>query len=77
MRTPQAEQAYQMCRVVMAARDYSRIGQITGEPGTGKSALTNWLSDEFGAVRIECWAGMNDKRTDGAPVGTKSDHDRL
>ncbi len=61
VKTPQAEQAYQMCDVVMNTRQYSRVGQITGEPGTGKSALTMWLEEQFGGVRIECWAGMGDK----------------
>ena len=61
VKTPQAEQAYQMCKVVMETRQYSRVGQITGDPGTGKSSLTKWLEQEFGGVRIECWAGMGDK----------------
>jgi type II secretory pathway predicted ATPase ExeA len=61
VKTPQADQAYQMSKVVLGARQYSRVGQITGEPGTGKSALTMWLAEQFGGVRIECWAGMGDK----------------
>ncbi|MCF6432633.1 ATP-binding protein [Leisingera sp. MMG026] len=61
VKTPLAEQAHQMCQVVLTARKYSRAGQIVGDPGTGKSSLTDWLAEEFGGVRIECWAGMGDK----------------
>lgn len=61
VRTPQAEQAHQMCQVVLGARQYARVGQITGDPGTGKSTLTTWLAETFGGIRIECWAGMGDK----------------
>jgi len=61
VKTPQADHAYQMSKGVLGARQYSRVGQITGEPGTGKSALTMWLAEQFGGVRIECWAGMGDK----------------
>ncbi len=59
--TSQAEQARQMCEVVLNARAYSRVGQITGDPGTGKSSVTQWLNDEFSGIRIECWAGMGRK----------------
>lgn len=61
VKTPQTEAAYQMCKAVMNGRPYSRVGQITGEPGTGKSTLTRWLAETLGGVRIECWAGMGDK----------------
>lgn len=59
--TPQAERARQMARVVMEGRSHARIGQIVGDPGTGKSALTRWLADDLGGVRIECWSGMGEK----------------
>lgn len=59
--TIQADQARQMCEAVVAAPRYSRLGQITGEPGTGKTAVTNWLARELGAIRIEAWAGMKEK----------------
>ncbi len=59
--TLQANQARQMCEAVIAAPRYSRLGQITGEPGTGKTAITNWLAREAGAIRIEAWAGMKEK----------------
>ncbi|MEM7295676.1 MAG: ATP-binding protein [Pseudomonadota bacterium] len=61
VKTPQAEQAFQMCEVVLGARQYNRVGQITGGPGVGKSSLTLWLEEQFGAVRIECWSGIGDK----------------
>lgn len=59
--TEMAQQARQMCEAVMAAPRYSRLGQLTGEPGTGKTATTEWLARELGAVRIEAWAGMKEK----------------
>lgn len=59
--TIQAEQAMQMCHAVLTARKYSRIGQITGEPGTGKSTLTEWLAKELSGARVECWKDMGDK----------------
>lgn len=61
VRTVAADQTLEMCRTVLAARDHCRIGQITGEPGTGKSALTVWLADEMDAIRIECWTRISDK----------------
>ncbi len=61
VKTVQAQQAMAMCQTVMAARDYERMGQITGEPGTGKSALTKWIASEMNGIRIECWSGMTDR----------------
>lgn len=61
IKTAQAEQAFEMCQTVLDARPYSKIGQITGDPGTGKSTLTNWLADQFDSVRVECWMDMGDK----------------
>lgn len=59
--TAQADQARQMCEAVIAAPRYSRLGQLTGDPGTGKTATTNWLAGEMGAIRVEAWAGMKEK----------------
>jgi DNA transposition AAA+ family ATPase len=50
-----------MCRAVLDARPHCRIGQISGQPGTGKSALTLWLADEMDALRIEVWTRISDK----------------
>lgn len=61
IKTVQADQALAMCKSVLAAREYERMGQITGDPGTGKSALTKWLTGELKGIRIECWSGMTDK----------------
>lgn len=61
VRTEQADQALGMCRSVMAARPYCRIGQITGGPGTGKSRVTKWLAEETGAIRIEAWTKISDR----------------
>lgn len=59
--TKQADQARQMCAAVMSAPAYSRLGQLTGDPGTGKTATTIWLAEELAAIRIEAWAGMKEK----------------
>lgn len=61
VKTVGAIRALEMCRTVVAARKYSRVGQITGDPGTGKSALTYWLAQEFDAVRVEAWHNMKEK----------------
>ena len=61
VKTSQAEAAFQMCELVMTTRQYSRAGQITGDPGTGKSTMTKWLEGQFNAVRVECWPGMGEK----------------
>lgn len=61
VRTASADQALEMCRSVLDARPHCRIGQITGQPGTGKSALTWWLAQELKALRIEVWARIGDK----------------
>lgn len=61
VRTATAEQALEMCRAVLAARPNCRIGQITGRPGTGKSAPTWWLAGEMKAIRIEARARMGDR----------------
>ena len=59
--TGTAQRAVEVCQAALDARDYGRIGQIIGEPGTGKSATTKWLAEQFGGVRIECWQDMNAK----------------
>lgn len=61
IKTAQAEKAFEMCQTVLDARPYSKIGQITGDPGTGKSELTYWLADQFDAVRVEAWHKMQEK----------------
>jgi type II secretory pathway predicted ATPase ExeA len=61
IRTEPAEHAVAMCKAVLAARPHCRIGQITGQPGTGKSALTAWLAGEMDALRVEVWTRISDK----------------
>lgn len=61
IKTVNAERAFEMCKTVLNAREYSRIGQIIGDPGTGKSRTTKWLAEELNGVRIEAWAGINAK----------------
>ena len=64
MKTPQSitetifmKKAALMVQSVLAAPDGRRIGQITGEPGTGKSFCTKYLREQYGtdAARICCW----------------------
>ena len=59
--TVMAGQARAMCEAVLAAPRYSRLGQITGDPGTGKTATTMWLAEELDGLRIEAWAKMGEK----------------
>lgn len=59
--TTYALEARAMCQSVLDAPKYSRLGQIIGDPGTGKSATTEWLAAELGAIRIEAWDGMKGK----------------
>lgn len=61
VQTTQAAKVRQMCEAVLAAPKYSQLGQVTGDPGTGKSATTEWIAGEFNAIRIEAWAGMKEK----------------
>lgn len=61
IRTEAADHAVAMCKAVLDARPHCRIGQITGQPGTGKSAMTMWLTDELDAIRIEVWTRISDK----------------
>lgn len=61
VKTPNAARAYEVCQATLDARKYSRVGQIIGKPGVGKTAITEWLADQFDGVRIECWEGMNAK----------------
>ena len=59
--TEAATAAVAMCQAVLDARPHCRIGQISGQPGTGKSAMTHWLAGELDALRIECWTRISDK----------------
>ncbi len=61
IRTETADHAVAMCKAALAARPYCRIGQITGQPGTGKSAMTMWLAEELDAIRIEVWTRISDR----------------
>ncbi|WP_107497718.1 ATP-binding protein [Thalassobius sp. I31.1] len=61
VKTVMAEKARAMCEVTMAAPRYSRLGQLTGDPGTGKTSTTLWLEQELDAIRVEAWSGMKDK----------------
>lgn len=64
MKSPQAitetiflKKSAKMVESVLAAPDGRRIGQITGQPGTGKTFATRYLLSHYGAdaARICCW----------------------
>lgn len=61
IRTEATDHAVAMCQAVLDARPHCRVGQITGQPGTGKTALTLWLTEEMDAIRIEVWTRISDK----------------
>jgi hypothetical protein len=46
---------------VLNVAQYSRLGQITGDPSTGKSTTKQWFCKRPTEVRIEAWAGMKSK----------------
>ena len=62
VRTQASNNALAMCQAVLNGREDSRIGQITGDPGTGKSALSRWLTEEFGGIRVVCSHGIAEKQ---------------
>ncbi|MCP5230691.1 MAG: ATP-binding protein [Zoogloeaceae bacterium] len=56
----QTKQSRQALRMVEATRaSATRIGLITGAPGTGKTALSRHLAEQPGCVRVCCYAAMS------------------
>lgn len=58
VKTAAIERAHRMAQTVMTARDDGRIGQIIGDPGSGKSAAGRWLAAEMEGARFTAWAGL-------------------
>lgn len=59
--THNAQRAAEVCHAALNARDYGRVGQMIGPPGTGKSETTIWLAKTFEGIRVEAWQEMNAK----------------
>lgn len=55
VRTVWARRAHEMAENVMNAGKSRRIGQIVGNPGTGKSEVAEWLAAEFGGAYVSAW----------------------
>ena len=58
--TAQVKAAVKLTQAVMAS-EQSKIGRITGEPGTGKTMIGHYLVEHVGGVRLCVHAGMNNK----------------
>lgn len=76
IRTEAADDAAAMCRAVLGARPHCRIDQITGQPGTGKSAMTIWLAEELDAIRIEVLIVAGHMATKGREIGRVTGYER-
>jgi len=50
-----------MALSIWESRETGPIGQIVGEPGTGKTWASKWLAQELDAVRVCCAHGITDK----------------
>lgn len=55
VRTVWALRAREMAENVMRAGKSRRIGQIVGNPGTGKSEVAEWLAVEYGGAYVSAW----------------------
>lgn len=53
--TVAARRAVEMAQNVMAAGKSRRIGQIIGDPGTGKSEVAERLAADFGGAYVSAW----------------------
>lgn len=53
--------AHRMAQSIRDSLETGPIGQIIGEPGTGKTWAGKWLCQELGALRICCVHGISNK----------------
>lgn len=53
--------ALRMAQSVMASVDTGPIGQLTGEPGTGKTRAGKYLVERLGAARLCCAQGISNR----------------
>jgi type II secretory pathway predicted ATPase ExeA len=58
-KTTFALQSMEMAHNVLAAGKSRRIGQIIGNPGTGKSEAAEWLAAELGGAYVSAWQGIS------------------
>lgn len=57
--TKQVREALRMTESVMHSR--TRVGRLVGEPGTGKTAISHALAEQFNGIRVCCSDGMTNK----------------
>lgn len=59
--TRQLRAAKRMALSILSSQETGPIGQIIGEPGTGKTQASKWLAQELDATRICCAHGISNK----------------
>lgn len=59
--TRQLRDARQMAESICDSLETGPIGQIVGEPGTGKTLAGKWLAQELGGIRICCSHGITNR----------------
>lgn len=59
--TRQVRDALRMAQSVMDSLETGPIGQLVGEPGTGKTRAGKYLVNRFGAVRVCCSQSISSK----------------
>ena len=59
--TRQVRDALRMAQSVMDSLETGPVGQLTGEPGTGKTRAGKALVERLGAVRVCCSQGLSSK----------------
>lgn len=53
--------AHRMAVSIRESMESGPIGQIVGEPGTGKTQASKWLATELNAIRLCCSHGISNK----------------
>lgn len=61
IQTRHLRDALNMAHSIQGSLETGPIGQIVGEPGTGKTWAGKWLARELGAVRVCCSHGISNK----------------
>ena len=59
--TKQVRESLRMAMAVADANETGPIGQIIGQPGTGKTFISHYLVEKAGAFRVCCHQGINNK----------------
>lgn len=55
--TRQVKAALKLAEIVLAS-ETSKIGELTGPPGIGKSMAGRWIAQKMHGVRLACWDGI-------------------